>query len=185
MKNTALLIIDMINDFNFSGGPILAKKCEMLATSILHLKQSMKTLGYPIIYINDHYQLWRSDINQLISHCTNSYSKNIIQMISPEPDDYVFIKPHYSAFYETPLNSLLGYLKIENLIITGVAGNICILFTANDAHMRNYNLYIPEDCIASNSDQDNIHALKIMQTILKANIMPSSQFKLTKPPLTF
>ncbi|MCT4571957.1 cysteine hydrolase, partial [Bacillus thuringiensis] len=82
-----------------------------------------------------------------------------------------------SAFYETPLNSLLGYLKIENLILTGVAGNICILFTANDAHMRNYTLYVPEDCIASNNDQDNIHALKIMETTLKATITSSTKIK--------
>ena len=137
----------------------------------------MKSLGYPIIYVNDHYQLWRSDIDQLITHCTNEYSENIINKIAPSFDEYIFIKPHYSAFYETPLNSLLGYFKIENLILTGVAGNICILFTANDAHMRNYKLYVPQDCIASNNDQDNIHALKIMETTLKANITSSTKIK--------
>ncbi|KEK21795.1 isochorismatase family cysteine hydrolase [Bacillus gaemokensis] len=175
MKNTALLIIDMINDFQFSHGPILAQKCQIMIEPILKLKQNMKTLGYPVIYINDHYQLWRADIDQLITHCTNKYSHDIIQAIAPSIDDYVFIKPHYSAFYETPLNSLLGHLKIENLIVTGVAGNICILFTANDAHMRNYKLYVPKDCTASNCDQDNLHALKIMETTLKANITPSFQ----------
>ena len=177
MKNTALLIIDMINDFQFSHGPILAKKCGIITNPILQLKKTMKSFGCPIIYINDHYQLWRSDIDQLITHCTNEYSKNIIHKIAPNADDYIFIKPHYSAFYETPLNSLLGYLKIENLILTGVAGNICILFTANDAHMRNYTLYVPQDCIASNDDQDNLHALKIMEATLKANIVPSFQIK--------
>ncbi|RWQ69518.1 isochorismatase family cysteine hydrolase [Bacillus cereus] len=177
MKNTALLIIDMINDFQFSHGPILAKKCETITNPILQLKKKMKSLGYPIIYVNDHYQLWRSDIDQLITHCTNEYSGNIIHKIAPSFDEYIFIKPHYSAFYETPLNSLLGYLKIENLILTGVAGNICILFTANDAHMRNYKLYVPQDCIASNNDQDNIHALKIMETTLKANITSSTKIK--------
>ncbi|MRS06065.1 isochorismatase family cysteine hydrolase, partial [Bacillus anthracis] len=116
MKNTALLIIDMINDFQFSHGPILAKKCEMITNPILQLKKTMKSFGYPIIYINDHYQLWRSDIDQLITHCTHEYSENLIHKIAPSSDDYLFIKPHYSAFYETPLNSLFVYLKIENLI---------------------------------------------------------------------
>ena len=178
MKNTALLIIDMINDFQFSHGPILAQKCQMIIEPILQLKRTMKMNGYPVIYINDHYQLWRADIDQLITHCTNHYSKSIIQAIAPSADDYVFIKPHYSAFYETPLNSLLGHLKVEKLIITGIAGNICILFTANDAHMRNYTLYVPQDCTTSNSDQDNKHALKIMETTLKADITPSLQLKL-------
>lgn len=177
MKNSALLIIDMINDFQFSHGPILSQKCQMIVEPILHLKQTMKALGYPIIYINDHYHLWRADINQLITHCTNQYSKNIIQAIAPKKDDYVFIKPHYSAFYETPLNSLLGHLKIEKLILTGISGNICILFTANDAHMRNYELYVPHNCTVSNSDQDNQHALHIMEATLKANITHSSQLQ--------
>lgn len=75
MKNTALLIIDMINDFQFSHGPILAQKCEIIKNPILQLKDTMKSLGYPIIYVNDHYQLWRSDIDQLITHCTISIVK--------------------------------------------------------------------------------------------------------------
>ncbi|SFD62592.1 Nicotinamidase-related amidase [Bacillus sp. 491mf] len=178
MKNTALLIIDMINDFHFSHGPILARKCKKITESILQLKQKMKNSGCPIIYVNDHYHLWRADITELITHCTNEYSQDIIKKIAPANDDYIFIKPHYSAFYETPLNSLLGHLKIENLILTGVAGNICILFTANDAHMRNYQLYVPEDCIASNCDQDNKHALRIMQTTLKANTSSSFHLQL-------
>lgn len=173
MNNTALLIIDMINDFQFSHGPILSQKCNLIIEPILQLKQQMKKLGYPVIYVNDHYNLWRADIQQLLAYCTNDYSKQIIQAIAPEKDDYFFIKPHYSAFYETPLNSLLGHLKIQNIILTGIAGNICVLFTANDAHMRNYQLYVPKDCIASNHDEDNVHALKMMHETLKANISPS------------
>lgn len=177
MNNTALLIIDMINDFQFSHGPILSQKCEDIVEPILQLKQKMKKLGHPVIYVNDHYNLWRADIQQLLTYCTNDYSKQVIQAVKPEKDDYFFIKPHYSAFYETPLSSLLGHLKIQNIILTGIAGNICILFTANDAYMRNYQLYVPKDCIASNNDQDNSHALKIMNVTLKANILPS--FKLS------
>ena len=110
MKNTALLIIDMINDFQFSH-VYPSQKCEIITNPILQLKKTMKSFGCPIIYINDHYQLWRSDIDQLITHCTNEYSKNIIHKIAPNADDYIFIKPHYSAFYETPLNSFIRLFK--------------------------------------------------------------------------
>ncbi len=111
MKNTALLIIDMINDFQFSHVPILAKKCETITNPILQLKKKMKSFGYPIIYVNDHYQLWRSDIDQLITHCTNEYSENIIHKIAPSFDEYIFIKPHYSAFYETPSKFITRLFK--------------------------------------------------------------------------
>lgn len=91
MKNTALLIIDMINDFHFHMGPSQPKKCEIITKPILQLKKTMKSFGCPVIYINDHYQLWRSDIDQLITHCTNEYSENIIHRIAPNSDDYILL----------------------------------------------------------------------------------------------
>jgi nicotinamidase-related amidase len=59
---------------------------------------------------------------------------------------------------------------VDTLIITGIAGNICVLFTANDAYMREYQLWIPKDCIASASKEDNHYALKMMKHVLKASI---------------
>ncbi|MFP3121300.1 cysteine hydrolase [Ectobacillus funiculus] len=178
MHKTALLIIDLINDFQFEHGPILAKKCRDMLPSILQLKNWIKKNQGHVIYINDHYNLWQADMNKIIQHCDNELSSPILKDITPKEDDYFLIKPHYSAFYETPLNTLLGHLKVQNLILTGVAGNICILFTANDAHMRNYKLYVPKNCIASNSEKDNEHALTVMEAILKAEISPSSQLSL-------
>jgi nicotinamidase-related amidase len=169
-NNTALLIIDMINDFQFEHGPSLAQKCYTMMDNILHIKRMMKQHKAPVIYINDHYNLWQANMDKIISNCENELSAPILSRIKPNDDDYVLIKPHYSAFYETPLNTLLGHLKIENVILTGIAGNICVLFTANDAHMRNYNLYVPKDCIASNYEKDNEHALMVMKNVLKADI---------------
>ncbi|MBO9131506.1 isochorismatase family cysteine hydrolase [Bacillus sp. 165] len=177
MNNTALLIIDMINDFNFQHGPSLANKCYAIADNILYIKHFLKQHQAPIIYINDHYGIWQANMDKIIVNCKNELSSPIFSKIQPDDDDYFLIKPHYSAFYETPLNSLLGYLKIENVILTGIAGNICVLFTANDAHMRNYKLYVPKDCIASNDDKDNNHALTVMENVLKANIQDSSNIK--------
>jgi nicotinamidase-related amidase len=59
--------------------------------------------------------------------------------------------------------------------MTGIAGNICVLFSANDAYMREYRLHIPHDCIASNDDHDNANALKMMENVLKANITSFSE----------
>jgi nicotinamidase-related amidase len=65
---------------------------------------------------------------------------------------------------------------VKTLFLTGIAGNICVLFTANDAYMREYNLYIPKDCIASVDDQDQNYALKMMENVLKANIDFSTEY---------
>ncbi len=66
--------------------------------------------------------------------------------------DFV-LKPKHSAFYCTPLDILLNHLDAETLILAGFAGNICVLFTANDAYMRNFKLIIPRDCIGSNTSE--------------------------------
>jgi nicotinamidase-related amidase len=169
----ALLIIDMINDFNFAHGEILSQKTSTIMHSILDLKDYFYKNKWPIIYINDHYKLWKADLERLIQHCSNERSKHIIDKIAPRNEDYFLIKPKHSAFYGTALETLLQELKVDALVLTGIAGNICVLFTANDAYMREYSLFVPQDCIASNNDQDNSYALTMMKEVLKANIEPS------------
>jgi len=90
------------------------------------------------------------------------------------------LKPKHSAFYSTTLDVLLRYLGAQRLIITGIAANICVLFTANDAYMRDFELLIPEDCVASNTEVENNYALQQMRTILKADIRPSTEIVLRK-----
>ncbi|MBM4765441.1 isochorismatase family protein [Bacillus sp. B15-48] len=166
----------MINDFQFNHGEILSEKTIKLTKPILSLKQFFYKNGDPIIYINDHYNLWRADLDKIIAYCLNRKSENIIRQMLPHENDYFLIKPKHSAFYGTALNTLLRQLNVDSLVLTGIAGNICVLFTANDAYMREYSLYVPVDCTASNSDEDNQYALTMMEKVLKANIQPSYEF---------
>jgi nicotinamidase-related amidase len=169
----ALLIIDMINDFDFKHGNMLLEHTKLIIDPILKLKKQMQEKGFPIIYINDHYDLWQADFDKIIDTCKNERNGQLIETIKPQQDEFFLIKPKHSAFYGTALNTLLKRLKVETLIITGIAGNICVLFTANDAYMREYQLWIPEDCIASASKEDNHYALKMMNHVLKASIKKS------------
>jgi nicotinamidase-related amidase len=98
----------------------------------------------------------------------------IAELLRPRPDDYFVLKPTHSGFYATPLELLLGYLKARTLILTGVAGNICVLFTAHEAFIRDSRLFIPRDCVASNTETENRAALHLMQSVLKADITPST-----------
>ncbi|CAK6470086.1 isochorismatase family cysteine hydrolase [Peribacillus castrilensis] len=166
----ALLIIDMINDFDFKYGNMLLAHTKLIVNPILKLKKQMKEKGFPIIYINDHYDLWQADFDKIIDICKNEGNASLIERIKPQQDEFFLIKPKHSAFYGTALNTLLKRLNVDTLIITGIAGNICVLFTANDAYMREYKLWIPKDCIASASKEDNHYALKMMNHVLKASI---------------
>jgi nicotinamidase-related amidase len=173
----ALLIIDMINDLEFSSGYKLFPYALQSAKNIATLKNRLKKQGIPIIYVNDNYGKWQSDFRHLVSHCINEdvQGKPIAKIMQPDEEDYFVLKPKYSGFFATPLDLLLDHLHVNTLIITGVAGNMCVQFTANDAYMRDYNLFVPSDCVASNTIETNEHALQLMKNVLKADISPSAK----------
>lgn len=166
----ALLIIDMINNFDFPHGSILAKKAHQIAKSIKSLKEQFHKQKLPVIFINDHYNLWQADLHKIIDYCRNENSQPLFDQLLPEEDDYFLIKPKHSAFYGTALNTLLLQLNVNTLVLTGIAGNICVLFTANDAYMREYKLLVAKDCIASVDENDNRYALLMMENVLKAKM---------------
>jgi nicotinamidase-related amidase len=176
----ALLLIDVINDLEFDGGEKLLKFALPMAEKIAALKKQARRAGIPIVYVNDNFGKWQSDFNKLLKHCleTDVRGKPLAEILRPEEDDYFVLKPKHSGFFSTTLDTLLEYLKARTLILTGVAANICVLFTANDAYMRDFNLVIPADCVASNTAEENEHALKLMQQVLKADTTPSDELNL-------
>lgn len=176
MKRHALIILDMMNKFDFPGGEYLYKEALPCAKNILRLKERCYKKKIPIIYVNDNFTKWRSSWEEIWQICANEKSKgaNIAHILKPTKEDYLVLKPKHSAFYSTVLELLLKKLKVKKLILTGVAGNICVLFTANDAHMRDYEIIIPPDCIASNSKKDNDFAIRQFKEVLKFKV-PLSQ----------
>ena len=178
--HAALLLIDVINDLEFEGGERLIKHALPMAERLAALKQRAKAAGIPAIYVNDNFGKWRSDLRGLIRHCLDEdvRGKPIVERLRPDEDDYFVLKPKHSAFFSTTLETLLSYLNAHTLIITGIAGNICVLFSANDAYMRDFDLFIPEDCVASNEAEENRLALEQMQKVLKADITPSTKLNL-------
>lgn len=171
-ENTAVLLIDFINDFHFTRGEKLAAHTAEILPHIQRLKRFAKDHSLPVIYINDHFGLWQAGPQQIMDYCMNERSKEIIEVIKPDKDDYFLIKPQHSAFYQTPLPSLLRDLGKTHLILAGVAGDICILFTAKDAYTYNFSLHVPDNCTASNEKQGNEYALYLMRTVMEANTDP-------------
>ena len=88
------------------------------------------------------------------------------------------LKPKHSGFFATPLELLLKFLGTRRLILTGVAGDNCVLYTAADAYMREFSVCVPVDCIVSIDAQSNQAALDHMKVTLKADILPSTAVRL-------
>lgn len=176
----ALLLIDVINDLDFPEANQLLRFARPMARKILRLKDQAKKAGVPVIYVNDNFGRWQSDFRRQVQHCLRGESRGheIVALLQPEEDDYFVLKPKHSGFFSTTLETLLRYLGSKKLILTGIAGNFCVLFTANDAYMRDYDLIIPSDCTASNSAAENREALALMRKFLKADTRPSARVRL-------
>ena len=175
-----LLLVDVINDLEFVGGDQLLTHALPAAEKIAALKRRAKLLGIPALYVNDNFGKWQSDFKKLIAHCLEDGVRGqpIAEILKPEPEDYFVLKPKQSGFFSTSLEILLKHLGAETLILTGLTADICILFTASDAHMRDYHLWIPSDCVASQDENENTRALDFMQRVLEADIRPSTELDL-------
>jgi nicotinamidase-related amidase len=176
----ALLLIDVINDFEFEGGEALLKLALPVGKNIANLKRLAKQAGIPAIYVNDNFGKWQSDLNKIVSHCLEDGVRGepFVRLVLPDEDDYFVLKPKHSGFYCTSLELLLEHLGAHSLILAGIAGNNCVLFTANDAYMRDFKLLVPSDCSASQLEEDNENALKQMVKVLKADIRPAEELNL-------
>jgi nicotinamidase-related amidase len=175
-QRTVHLLIDMVNPLDFRGSDLLAPRALRAAEHIAAFKRRLREAGVPTVYVNDNFGQWQVSFRELVEQYRRQpFPAQLLQHIAPEAGDHFILKPMHSGFYGTSLDVLLGVWNVRRLILTGVAGNICVLFTANDAHMRRYDLIVPADCVASESDHDNTWALDQMDRVLGANTRRSTE----------
>ena len=177
---TALLIIDMINDLEFDDGERIEGAALAAAERIALLRERAKEAGVAVIYCNDNFGRWRSDFREVVDRVLNDGVRGepLAALLAPADDDYFVLKPKHSAFFETTLDTLLRYLGTKRLILTGITGDICVLITASDAFMRDYEIVVPADCIASVEPEENEHALAYMERVLKVTVVDSADLTL-------
>lgn len=175
-----LLIIDMINDLEFPGGDKLETPARKAADAIVALKRRAKAQKIPVVYVNDNFGRWRSDFTEVTDHVLHDgvRGRYLAEVLTPDSDDYFVLKPKHSGFYATTLDTLLTYLKASHLILTGISADSCILFTANDAYMRDLKLSIPADCVAAIKPTYTSEALAYMKRTLNADTTPSTELNL-------
>src|SRR5687768_295803 len=171
-SDVALLLIDVVNDLEFPEGDQLLRHALPMAQKIAKLKQQAHDQDIPVIYVNDNFGRWRSDFSAQVDHCLNDgvRGKPLAELLRPSKQDYFVLKPKHSGFFSTSLDILLRYLEVKVVVLTGIAANICVLFTANDAYMRDFHLVVPSDCVASNTEEENRYALEQMRVVLKADV---------------
>lgn len=176
-----LLIIDMINALDFGGGAELRPAAEAAGDAILALRAAADAAGVPVVYVNDNNGAWHSEKARIVDDVIHGDAPGaaLTRRLAPRDDDYFVIKPQFSGFYASNLPVLLPQLGVSRLVLTGIAADICVLFTAADAHMRQYDLWVPADAIAARDTQRRDWALQIMASSMKAETRPTAELALT------
>jgi nicotinamidase-related amidase len=178
----ALLMIDVINDLDFEGGDRLLQNALPMAHKLAELARRARSAGIPVIYVNDNFGKWRSDFRMQLEHsrADGVRGKPIADLLVPDKNDYFVLKPKHSGFFATTLDTLLEYLGVKTVILTGIATDLCVLFTASDAHMRDLFLVVPEDCCASETVEEHNQALGLMKRKFDADTTDSTSLDLNQ-----
>lgn len=177
--DTVLLVVDFFNPFLVKVDAVYAGAALRAAARTAKLKSRLGEKGVPVVYANDNFGKWESRFSSLVETCRGlpGSAGKIATRLAPAPGDRSILKPRHSAFYETPLHFLLGTLGVRRIILTGIAADSCITFTAHDAHVREFKVWVPNDCVASPTPARTRAALGQLRRVLDASIQSS-----TSPP---
>ncbi len=178
----ALLVIDVINDLEFPGGDNVLPWAMKMAKTLSSFQAKARRAGMPVIYVNDNFQMWRSNFNDVIRHCERRGARGATttRRMRPKATDYFILKPRHSAFFATSLLPLLQDLNVKRLILSGIATNLCVLFSAHDAQMLRFPMVVLSDCCAAESDFDHDVALGQLKRFCDAEVCLSTEFRIKK-----
>ena len=181
---TALLVVDMVSTWDFEGGDRLGRAARAIAPRVGALKQRCVGAGVPVVFVNDNRGRWRSEFRELVrvAMTESEAGAAILECLQPGDDDYSVLKPKHSAFYATPLDLLLRHLRVQRLIVTGVASDQCIVMSAAEARMRDYDVVVPGDCVGAQTAARNASALRHLEQAHGIDTAPSSRLRLPAAP---
>jgi nicotinamidase-related amidase len=156
----ALLLVDVINPLDFPEADQLLHHAVPAAERLADLK---RRANVPVVYANDNFGRWRSDLAAVVERCEEPGCKGrpLVELLRPDEEDYFILKPKHSAFFSTTLDTLLRYLGTKTLVLGGFAADI--------AYMRDLRLVVPADGVASNEAADRDATLALMRRVLKAD----------------
>ena len=179
--SVALVLVDVINDMEFEGGDALLENALPAARHLARLRRRAKDAGVPVIYVNDNFGKWRSDFRQQLGHVLEDGVRGepVAKLLKPDEQDYFVLKPKHSGFYHTQLDLLIDYLHVRTIVMAGFATDMCVLFTASDAYLRDLDIIVPPDCSASATVEHHRNALEHMSRVLHVKTISSTEIDFT------
>ncbi|MGO3128190.1 MAG: isochorismatase family cysteine hydrolase [Luteimonas sp.] len=159
----ALLILDMVGTFDFPCGAALRRAAMAVAPRLARFRSRVKACGGLCVYANDNFADWSSDFQTLLHLARQSPGVDVLEALAPETDAVHVLKPRHFAFHQTPVEHLLRQARVDTVLVTGVSTEACVLATALDARIREFDVRVVSDCVASSSPARRTHALTVMR----------------------
>lgn len=160
---TAVIVVDMINEFCKPGGKMVLPGYERLVGPQRAVIEAARAAGAPVVWVHDsHRRGMRRDREWVkrTPHCEEgSWGTEIIADLGARADEIHVVKHRYSAFFQTDLDLVLKDMRVDQLVIFGVVTNICVRSTVHDAFFIGYDVVVPEDCCAATGPREQNSSL--------------------------
>lgn len=174
MPETALIVIDMLNNYEHEDAEALAGVVKERLPQIVDLRDQAKARDdVLLIYSNDNYDAWHKGRHDLVEQALAGKHPELVEPIAPT-DPLPFIpKGRHSVFYHTAIDHLLQIEEVKTVVLVGQVTEQCILYSALDAYLRGYDVVVPPDAVAHIDEDLADAALKMMEQNLHAELSPA------------
>jgi len=160
---TAVLVVDMSNDFCVDGGLMVLPGAERLYAPQRAVMEAARSTGGVVVYVCDSHRQGMRREREFVKrtpHCwADTWGAAVVDAIAPQPDDHIVLKRRYSGFFQTDLDLTLKDLEIDTVVVMGVVTNICVRSTVHDAFFLGYSVVVPEDCVAATGPREQESSL--------------------------
>ncbi len=162
---TAVLVVDMLNDFLDADGAMPLEGGDALYEPQRRLIDTARAAGSRVIWVCDEHPENDSEFDKRSVHClAGSWGAQIVPQLDPRPDEYRVPKRRYSGFFETDLDLRLREFGIRHLVMMGVVTNICVRSTVHDAFFRGYDVIVPTECVMATGEREQASTLYDIDT---------------------
>jgi nicotinamidase-related amidase len=176
VPKTALIITDMLNDYDHEDADPLAESVREKLPAIVELRdRALASDDTLLIYSNDNRDEWDAGREDLVKRALGGRFPELVKPIAPFDSVPFVAKGRHSIFYQTAIDHLLRISGVERVVLCGQVTEQCILYSALDAYVRDYEIVVPRDAVAHIHEDLAEASLKLMETNMHADIAPVAE----------
>ena len=175
---TALLVVDMLNDYDHPDGDVLRESATSVVPVIGELLERARAEDVPIVHVNDNHGVWGGTPEALVRSSREGAGAELIDPVAPADGVPFLFKARHSAFFGSALEYLLQTEGIGRLVLTGQVTEQCILYTTLDAYIRHFDVVVPHDAVAHIDPELADAALRMMRSNMRAETPAAAEVDL-------